>query len=143
MRQLNRIYNSGSWPERFRCGELTAFYKKGDRLNPENYRGITLLPILSKILLSILASRLYLRAETIGLLSEEQGGFRKGRSCEEQVFTLHCLLSHRKKNGLNSFVAFLDLRKAYDYVWRRALLVHLTELGIRGKMCRILDASYT
>ena len=62
--------------------------QKGDKSDPNNYRGICLLPILSRIIGRILATRIRIWAEEMKLLDENQAGFRKGRSTADatQIF---------------------------------------------------------
>ena len=67
-------------------------------------------------------------------MAEEQAGFRSGRSTLEQLFILHELCGQRKERKLPTFLAFLDIRRAYDRVWRTGLELRLWECGIRGHM---------
>src|SRR5690349_13488018 len=73
-----------------------------------------------------------------GLLVEEQGGFRAGRSTVDQIFSLHEIVSSRKERKLATFLAFLDARRAYDRVWRDGLLLKLLEAGVDGQMFSLL-----
>jgi hypothetical protein len=69
-------------------GQLLLYqpiYKKIDRNNPDNYRGISLLNTGYKIYSKIIAKRLAVIADV--LLLEEQNGFRKGRSCMDCIFS--------------------------------------------------------
>lgn len=139
---LQNVMLSGEWPDMWRVGLIYPLFKKKDLLDPNNYRGITLLSVLSKILLSLLATRIQSYVEKHEILSEEQAGFRKFRSCQEQIYNLFSLLTLRLRQGLPTFVCFLDLMKAYDYVWRDAMLVKLRRAGISGRIWRILDSSF-
>ena len=68
------------WEEPLKVGVIIPFFKKGDKSDPNKYRGICLLPILSRVLGRILATRIRVWAEEMNLLDENQAGFRKGRS---------------------------------------------------------------
>ena len=68
------------WEEPLKVGVIIPLFKKGDKSDPNNYRGICLLPILSRVLGRILATRIRLWAEEMNHLDENQAGFRKGRS---------------------------------------------------------------
>ena len=70
-------------------GLVIPLHKKGDRKNPHNYRGICLLPMLSRILARILATRLRKWAEDIDALDENQAGFRKARSAADATQILY------------------------------------------------------
>lgn len=139
---LNGILLEGTWPENWRQGMTPVLYKKGDPLDMGNYRGLTYLSVVSKLLLAILAQRIRDYLELHDRLSEEQLGFRKTRSCTEQAFNLYQILATRKASGKTSYMAFLDLAKAYDMVWRQAALVKLARSGITGKIWKILKSSY-
>lgn len=62
------------------------YIKDGDRRNPLNYRGITL--SASKVYITMLKERLTKWCEKRRIILEEQGGFRQGRGCVDQIFVL-------------------------------------------------------
>ena len=69
------------WESALKSGVVVPLYKmKGDRDDPNNYRGVCLLSMGSRILARVIAARLMLWAEDVGLLDDNQQGFRKGRS---------------------------------------------------------------
>ena len=78
---LTRIFNaafcSGIFPRSWSIGSIIPIHKKGDEKLPSNYRGITLLPIIGKLLSSILNDRLLEWAETNKKVNDGQFGFRK------------------------------------------------------------------
>ena len=86
---FNRVLNEGNIPESWTIGNILPLYKnKGDINNCDNYRGITLLSCLGKLFTSILNARLTAFAEAIGLVKENQAGFRKGYSTIDHIFLL-------------------------------------------------------
>ena len=105
-----------------------------------NYRGITLLSVVSKVYTSILNERLSKWCEENNIIVEEQGGFRKGRGCVDQIFVLAGIINNRKNQ--QTYCCFIDLKKAFDRVWRKGLWKALWEEGIRGKMWRIIRSLY-
>ena len=105
-----------------------------------NYRPITLLCLISKLFECILNGRLYRYVESNDLLSELQGGFRAGRSCLDQAWLLNEIVADRKERGEDTYLIFLDVRKAYDTVWREGLYVKLYECGITGRVWRLIQA---
>jgi hypothetical protein len=130
------------WPEEFALGVIKPLHKKGDRENCANYRGITLLSVTGKVLLGAIASRIAYKLEEDNFFSEAQCGFRDFRGCVQQVFTLYSILATRKANNQGTLACFLDLEKAYDVVWRKALLVKLAKAGITGKIWKLLDSTF-
>jgi hypothetical protein len=119
---------------------LVNIHKKGDPADPDNYRGISLISCLGKLYLSIWASRLTKHFE--GILGDEQGGFRPGRSTVDQIFTLHETLAARKAEHKETFLLFVDFRKAFDTVWHNGLWKRLWDGGVRGKAWRIIRSLY-
>ena len=75
-------------------------------------------------------------------LHEGQAGFRKKRSCVDNVYTLNEIVQGRLREGKETYAFFLDVKKAYDTVWRDGLWVKLWGLGIRGKMWRVIKRMY-
>ncbi len=123
-------------PEEWGQGTLVLLYKDGDKRDPYNYRGITLLSVVSKAFAALVNSRLMEFGDTGARLAEEQAGFRAGRSCLEQVFVLREVLGMRKQR--KTYACFIDIKKAYDTVWRDGLWAALWQRGVRGKMWRVI-----
>jgi hypothetical protein len=109
-------------------------HKKGDRTSPNNYRGITLLNVVGKVINKVLATRLAAAADAHGLLHEAQNAFRPGRSCDDHVFALSQVLKGRNNRNQRTYAFFLSLHKAYDTIWRDGLLYVLWQKGVRGKL---------
>ena len=97
-----------------------------------SFRPISLTSCVVKLLEHILADRLYYIAETNNLFSRFQAGFRKGRSCEDQIAQIVQAI----ENGFQqcpmqrSVLTLLDFSKAYDTVCREKLLLHMLDTGI-------------
>ena len=122
-------------------GLIFPLYKDGDDRDLLNYRGITLLSIVAKVYCSVLANRLMVFAEREGAgIVEEQGGFRPRRGTDDQLFALTETL--RLRTGKVTYAAFIDVKKAYDTVWRVGLWRRLWEEGVRGKMWRVVKGMY-
>ena len=82
---LNRSILSGKFPKLWKCSKITALFKSGDRSNASNYRPISILPTLSKILEKAVHSQLYQYLVINNLLTRKQFGFRKGLSTESAL----------------------------------------------------------
>ena len=93
--------------------------------DPLSYRGISLLCTSAKLYSSLLNSRLLNFLDRENILADEQNGFRADRSCLDHVFTLYTIVTNRIGCKLNTFVAFIDLKKAFDFVDRRLLFIDL------------------
>ena len=87
-----------------------------DPTDPLQYRGISLLSIPYKVFAKILNHRLSQWLEDKNIMSEEQNGLRSGRGTLETVGNITTVVETRNKLGTDSFAAFIDFRKAYDFI---------------------------
>ena len=106
---------------------IVPLYKGGERKNVDNYRGITLLSVVGKLYTSILNNRISEWLEERKLLVEEQGGFRAGRPTSEQIFILKEMIQGRRRVNKRTVCCFLDIKKAYDTVFREGLWERMRE----------------
>ena len=127
------------------CSVMENFvpiYKKGDKTDCNNYRGISLLPTTYKILSNILLWRLPPYAEEI--IGDHQCGFRCNRSTTDHLYCIRQMLE--KKWEYSEAVHQLlniDFKKAYDSVRREVLYNILTEFGIPKKLIRLIKMCLT
>ena len=116
---------------------------KKDPCVPLNYRGISLLSCLYKLYTSLLNNRLTMHCENNDLLVDEQNGFRAGRGCQDHIYTLSSVIRNRKSKKLDTFCAFVDFKKAFDWVPRDLLLFKLAgSFGIHGRLFNTLSTIY-
>ena len=76
----------------------------------------------------------------VKILVEEQGGFRPHRGCPDQLFSLVEILQNRGPKG--TFCCFVDVKKAFDRVFRAGLWQRIADAGVKGKMWRVLKSIY-
>ena len=88
-------------------------------MNVGNYRGISLVSVGSKLLSNMILFRL--RDAVDKVLREEQCGFRKGRGCVDQIFTLRLIIEKCLSCQTPLVLSFIDYEQAFDSVDRRAL----------------------
>jgi hypothetical protein len=126
------IWNKEELPEEWRESITVPIYKKGDKTDCSNYRGILLLLTTYRILSNILLSRLTPYAEEI--IWDRQCGFRRNSSATDHIICIRPVL--QKKWEYNEAVdqLFLDFKKAYDSVRREILYNILIEFGIPMKL---------
>ena len=139
---FNDVLKRGVWPSEWCLGWIHPIFKKGDRAEPMDYRGISLLPIHSQLLRSIFNRRLTACIESRGLLSPFQAGFRARHGTHDHLITLHEIATDRWERGLCLYMAFLDVAKAYDRTWRDALWYRLRRIGVTDKVLRVWRSSY-
>ena len=139
---FNLAWDKEYVPNFWREGLIVSLFKKGDREDPGNYRGITLLNVVGKLYSRVINNRLLKHLELNHLLHEGQGGFRLGRSCIDNIFSLNELIQGRISEGKSTYAFFLDVKKAYDTVWRDGLWYKMWEMGIKGRMWRVVRSLY-
>ena len=91
---LNTNFESGNFPEEWALGIIVILFKEGTKSDLNNYRGITLLSMLGKLLSGILNNRLWKVVDKYAVLKENQAGFRKGYRTTEHLFTLTTIIDH-------------------------------------------------
>ena len=98
---------------------------------------------MGKLFGTIVNNRVMNYSEKIGAISDEQGGFRHRRGCPDQILILREILASRKERKLPTFATFVDVRKAYDTVWREKAYVEMHDAGINGKIWRQLQVMHS
>ena len=138
---FNHLLEEEVHPDDWARSVVVNLYKEGDRTDPGNYRGISLISCLGKLYLSLWARRIadFLDAK----LDDGQGGFRRERSTIDQALTLKEILRKRKNNDKKTFLLFVDFRKAFDTVWHDGLWKRLWDCGIQGKAWRVVKNLYS
>ena len=118
---------------------IMVLHKKKDRTECSNYRGISLVAHAGKILLKIIARRLSEYCERVGILPEEQSGFRPNHSTTDMMFVIRRLQELARKKRTLLYVCFIDLtNKAYDSVDRTLLWTVLDRFGVPQNMISII-----
>lgn len=138
---LTHIFQSclskGIFPKPLKKAVVTPVFKAGDKNCVNNYRPISVLTGLSKILEKIINSRLIDYLEINNLLSNNQFGFRPKRSTNQAVHRLSEYISTNLDKGMHTIGIFLDLAKASDTISCSMLLHKLEKLGIRGEQLQL------
>ena len=115
----NEVMKTGIWPTEWTKSLVIALPKKGASKLCENHRTISLISHASKVMLRILLDRL--KPQVNEKLSEEQAGFRAGRSTTEQIFNINILTQKYCQHKQDLYQVFIDYKKAFDRVWHGAL----------------------
>ena len=127
---FNISTNTGCFPSTWKLAKISPLFKKGSKQDPSNYRPISVLPTISKLLEKAVHMQLYSYLCDNNLLSQKQFGFRLNSSTvtASAMFT-DKILSAMDKGQLTGAV-FIDLTKAFDTVDHSILLSKLCSLGV-------------
>ena len=149
--KLASLFNSmlahGFVPQQFRFGTITPIIKDrfGNSSDVNNYRGITISPIISKIFERILR----MLFSDILSSSSYQFGFKTGKSTSHAIFCLRQTINYYIDHGSQVFCSFLDASKAFDRLIHAGLFIKLIERNApkifidilitwyRGLQCRV------
>ena len=137
---IDTIWSLEKVPLKWKRGLIIKIPKKGNLRECKNWRGVTLLPVASKILGRIIIERI-----RIGIdhrLRKEQAGFRSGRGTTEQIFILRNILEQVNEWQATLYINFVDFEKAFDSVHTNGLWTIMSQYGIPQKIINIVKAMY-
>ena len=120
---FNYCFTYGMVPSDWSKGIITPVPKgsTSDPRDPLSYRGITLAPVMYKLYASVLNERIYAWCEENDIINDEQNGFVKGKSTIDHVSSINNIIETRKLKKQSTFLAFIDFKKAYDFINRDKL----------------------
>ena len=109
---FNCIFDSSEYPTAWTSAIIVPIHKSGEKNDPDNYRGVSLLSILRKVFAHIMNKRLSWWQEVNNKIVEEQSGFRTGYCTMDNVFVLYAVVQRYliKKSG-KVYVCFVDFKK--------------------------------
>ena len=140
---FNIILSSKCFPDSWNVSAITPLHKKGSFFDTDNYRGISITSCLGKCFTALMTNRLVACLEKHKVFADNQAAFRKDRRTTDHIFTLRSIINKYclKQRG-KLYTCFVDFRKAFDSVWREAMLLKLLRLGVRGNFYFLLKSMY-
>eukprot|EP00972_Heterocapsa_arctica_P115964 16450660-Heterocapsa_arctica.AAC.1 len=130
------VTDPDDWEVSLHDADVIALHKKGDRWALDNYRGICLLQIVSRLIARIASRRLSRHLETEGILAEEQWGFRPYRSAIDALFVMSRVMADAAQNEDVDPVILdmMDIQKAYPNCSRNAMDQALRMVGVPSRL---------
>ncbi len=143
-KMFNFILSNEHCPQQWRFNTLTPLHKKGDSHDTQNYRGIAVCSSLCKLFCAVLHNRLTIHIKNNNLMPAEQIGYQKNSRTADHVLTLKTIIDKyiQKASKLRIYACFVDFKKAFDSISRRALFYKLLKRGVGGNFLRTLQSLY-
>ena len=116
---IHKIWQQEEFPTDWKNGYIAVLPKKGNLSDCNNYRGIMLLSIPGKVLSRIILNRI--KAKVDKKLRDNQAGFRKNRSCADQISSLRIILEQSAELNTSLYANFIDYSKAFNSIDRNTL----------------------
>ena len=146
MNILNAVVELEEIPDILKMGVVVPVYKGGgkDPMKVDSYRGVTLTSMVAKVWEFLLLDRL--RIQMVFLEADlphvNQTAYRKSVSCADAIFATQEVIARYLRGGSRVYMCLYDLQKAFDSVEYPVLLEKLYEVGVNGKMWRLLKSWY-
>ncbi len=137
---INETIINGTFPEVLKTAKVIPIFKKGDKQNLNNYRPISLLPVLSKIVEKIMNKQITDKLDEYKLIDENQYGFRTEHSTEDAVVKFIDYIERAKVK--NKYVAsiHIDVSKAFDSCNHDILKAKLKRIGLNQKSMQLMSS---
>ena len=129
---INQSLEDGKFPSAMKLAEVVPLFKSKDRSDESNYRPISLLTTMSKIMEKVVYKRVYDFLTNTSQLSNTQFGFRAKHSCEHAVGQSIGTVLKNMENNKSTVAVLLDLSKAFDTIEHGIMLEKLELYGVRG-----------
>ena len=128
---ISQSLQSSTFPQDWKTAVVVPLYKqRGDASAPTNYRPVSFLPAVAKVLDAIQSKRFSSFLMKNKLLTDHQFGFLPGRSTTQQLVYVVDKWLQTQDKGSASVGVFLDFQKAFDKVWHKGLLFKLACCGV-------------
>ena len=140
---VNQVLNTGIFPDKIKIAKVIPILKKGNQTIFNNYRPISLLPAISKVIEKIIFNQLSTYLEESQILDGSQYGFRRNRSTEYAALEVIDRIITKMDNNKIPINIYLDLSKAFDTIDHSILIDKLQFYGIKGTNLNLFHSYLT
>ena len=127
-------------PDQWSDSNLVPIPKSSNLRQVSNYRGISLSPIMLKVINRMILNRIQPILDL--LLRTNQNGFRPGRSTLAQILTLRRIIEAVRATNLPAVITFIDFKKAFDSINRRKISQILKAYGVPTQLVDAIGKTY-
>ena len=138
---VNETLLSNTFPKTLKTAKVIPIFKKGDKSNLNNYRPISLLPVLSKVLEKVINVQITKKLDERNLIDDNQYGFRSNHSTEDAVIKFIDYIEKAKLNHRIVVSIHIDVSKAFDSCNHDIMKEKLKRIGLSGTSLELM-ASY-
>ena len=131
---INTCFSTGTHPDKLKISKVIPIFKKGSKLIPANYRPISLLSNINKVIEKLVFSRIFSHIQNNKLIYNLQYGFRPKHSTDHALINITENIRDALDEGKYACGVFVDFQKAFDTVNHNILIKKLSFFGINGKI---------
>ena len=131
---FNLFLQHGIFPDTWKQANVIPIFKKGDKSSPNNYRPVSLLSSVGKVMEKCIFKQMYNYFRDNDLIYKFQSGFLPGCSTTHHLVHLYHSISEAFDKGLKVQMVFGDISKAFDKVWHAGLLFKLKNMEITEEL---------
>jgi hypothetical protein len=135
---INRCFECAVFPDSFKIASISPIFKKGDKNNPGNYRPISLISNLAKILEKLFKKRIMKFIQNNKIINENQYGFQPNKNTEDALVYFVNSLTEMLNSKKKPLAVFMDLSKAFDTIPHDRICNKLEKYGFRGHSLKFI-----
>ena len=137
---INETLRGGTFPKALKIAKVIPIFKKGDKTNMNNYRPISLLPVLSKVLEKVLNKQITKKLDDMHIIDDNQYGFRAQHSTADAVTKFIDYIERAKTRHKHVVSIHIDVSKAFDSCNHDILVAKLKRIGISGNSIELMKS---